>query len=538
MAPQYQAQIPAFPGAPHLGYQSPSCNPSFQLNGHPFHPSATQHYTPAQFSPPQPTIIRKQRRSCFDFATPFLLVSVWISLDLSSLALIFLLGPDDVVPAKKVLGVIVISFVLALPATIFNEVLIDKCWKRVSYAALGDPRRHREPVQLARNLCAANFEFLHFFRRLWTREVSLKDFGAMLSYALLRWGTALSIASVQLAASFNDYQTQANDTQRHLVAINRRFIWLVAPAILHGVCIFGSLLLWGIMPWNLLRKLHDEKLLERYRPYLDAVLHHGGSIASHKQVAKFLGRPEHEKIVLAKRHAPGLQMGEKLKGVWFGLLALELPSILAYLFMNHRVQSGTSLGQPVLRFGIHLVLLIQNVFYLLALDYVTWNLSLEGLCKSKHTRPNRNLRHLLSTSGIMLFIKACKQRRPFRALIYIWLFWIQAVLFRTLMTVFVLVVAGMEYQKQQIQVTLFRPLFWLGWSIWVGAIVFPLFIIWLLTPFQAPMCSPDGWRWATIADQAVVKDGFVDGNYGVVDGKATWGPDVASFSDWANQKLA
>jgi len=186
----------------------------------------------------------------------------------------------------------------------------------------------------------------------------------------------------------------------------------------------------------------------------------------------------------------------------------------------------------ILRFGVHLVILAQNILYLLAFDFVIWNLSLEGLCKDAKSKPNKNMHHLHTSSGIMLIIKAFKQRRPFRASIFMWLFWVQACIMR-LMTVVWTLDANMFNYGNKDPNFFYDKTFWVSWMILTSAIVYPLFVLWFLMSFQAPICGQDGWRWATIAQRAL----RARGNYGVLQGEAAWGPNVVSFRAWNGEKL-
>lgn len=489
---------------------------------------------------PRASSRQRRKRRC-DFLTPCLLVLICGFLTFSSVASILFLPDPNVVTVQKVTHVIIISYVISLPATIMNEVLIDRCWQRVVYAALGDHCRHQRDDHLATNLRAANFELWNWIRRLTKREGSFRDIRALWSYGWLRWGTTASIAAIQLSAKFDVGGRPNDNVDNEHVVVERRHLWILAPAVIQCFCILSALGIWGIMPWSLPRKIHEEDLLDRYQPYLNAVPEGSGSIADYDDVARHLERRGYETRTLEKKHRPGIQFGRKLKGTCFGLLAAEVPPVLAFLLMRHMSEHGTSIGLPLLRFGIHLVFLTQNILYLQALDFVIWNLSLEGLCKAAKTRPNNNLRHLSSTSGVMLLIKALKQLkhwRPFRATLYLWLFWIQAVLVRAWMTLFLVDLSMNEYQSDhKLKVWMLDPQFWIGWVIDTGIVIYPLFFLWLLTPFQVPICSPDGWRWANIANGAWRSQGFSKGSYGVVDGKAAWGNDVVSFKEWGGGTL-
>ncbi|KAH8886073.1 hypothetical protein GQ53DRAFT_750864 [Thozetella sp. PMI_491] len=64
-------------------------------------------------------------------------------------------------------------------------------------------------------------------------------------------------------------------------------------------------------------------------------------------------------------------------------------------------------------------------------------------------------------------------------------------------------------------------------------LVWPLFLAWSFTSFQAPICPPSGWIWAQIAKGAM----YTPGAWGVRDGKAAWGDDVIPFRNCRGQSL-
>jgi hypothetical protein len=176
----------------------------------------------------------------------------------------------------------------------------------------------------------------------------------------------------------------------------------------------------------------------------------------------------------------------------------------------------------------------MNIFYLMAVDFVVWNLSLEGYCKTTRLgKPNNSMRHLGASSGLMLLIKALRQRRPLRSAIFLWLFWLQACLVRAIATLYMLCVVIFQYGTSEDQASLISPNFWVGMIPLINAVVLPLVVVWMFTSFQAPMCDPDGWRWAQIAREASNGDGW----YGIRDGKAAWGTDVQSFGPEDGQLL-
>jgi hypothetical protein len=422
---------------------------------------------------------------------------------------------------EQVWGTTLFALFPILAATVFNEALVDRCWRRVIFAALGNARN--DPIQMAKNIRAANIDWIDLVQRLFYNDLSFRDFRALLSYVILRLGTALSIASVQLSISW-----EATDNTFESYNVNRRRYWIIGPVVLHCISLFVVLFVWLMPPWRILSARYDEfGLLEIYKPYLWRIPN--GSIANYEQVARFLDPRGHKPTILSKPHKPGVQLKAKLRGIWSGLFFMNVPTGLMYLFMG--TDTGQEIGFSYLRFGLHLIILLQNIAYIIALDFVIWNLSLEGLCKDKNTRTNRNMRHLYTSSGLMLLIKAIKQRRPIRASIFLWLFWIQACVMRSFTVLWTLNLAMFHYGYKDTTNFFYDRSFWLAWIIYIAIVCYPVFFLWLIIPFQAPICQQDGWRWAKIA-QMHIEYGS-EGNYGVIEGQAAWGKNVMSFNEWS-----
>lgn len=118
--------------------------------------------------------------------------------------------------------------------------------------------------------------------------------------------------------------------------------------------------------------------LQRYSPYLDHV--QGGSIAEYKDMAKCLESGRTDNSLLAKQYSPGR----------LPLIILPLGLIFAYLHRNTNV-----IEHNYLRFAFHVTFLGMNIFYLMAVDFAVWNLSLDGYCKTtRSSSPNYSMRHL------------------------------------------------------------------------------------------------------------------------------------------------
>ena len=310
--------------------------------------------------------------------------------------------------------------------------------------------------------------------------------------------------------------------------------------------------IWFQLPWRLFSdRFNDRGLWQSYEPYLQRV--QGGSIAKCDDVAKWLEQPERGRKSLEKTNKPNLQLGAKLRGAWLGLIAMNVPAVLACLYTWHvEAERSTVLRTGMYRFVFHFVFLAQNIFYVVALDFIMWNLSLEGLCKSSLAKPGRPktrkaLKYLGTSAGLLLFFKAFRQRKPWRAAIFTWLFWLQACTMRFLTITYILCVEVLSYGSINDRKGFYDPSFWLGWIIITAMVTYPLMLVWLFCPFQAPICEQDGWRWANIAQPVYSEPGVSEnGYYGVVvevdsygeeSFRATWGMNVQSFNSAKGKKL-
>jgi hypothetical protein len=479
-------------------------------------------------------VTRKQpTRRYADYFTILLTGAVWTFLTMACVVLLFFSYAVSQtnseggigVTGDEIAGVIVLSSAPLLLATVLNEVLVERSWRRVVHAALGDDAASFTNSQMGKHLRAANFEWLNVMKRLWTHELSWHDVRSMASYGMLRFGTAISIASVQLCVNW--VKTDVMDAKNNnLYMANKRLYFFIVPVVLHSISVFGTTTIWLMPPWALFSSQYDEHgLLERYRPYLQRVPN--GSIAKYETVARFLDPDGHTIYPLEKEHRLGFQLRAKLKGIWFGLLLMGLApgAALLYTWRTQHQAEDSMLRSGVYRFGFHLVFLAQNIFYILALDFVIWNLTIEGFCRGPRTKPNRNLRDLGYSSGLMLFWRALRQRRPFTAAIFMWMFWVQTVLVRLLTVLYTLCVVMFRYETSEARKGFYDPNFWVAYSFISALLVLPLFLVWIFTKFDAPISGQDGWRWAKIAQTALYEDGF----YGVRNGEAAWGIDVQSF---------
>ncbi|TLD37988.1 hypothetical protein E2P81_ATG03663 [Venturia nashicola] len=533
-------------------YHSQTSSPPSHQPSQEFHPLISDHASKKQ---PEPFVqeipqYKKPRRRNADYFTTVLLLAVWAFLTLSCVVLLYFAlvvsqesgDEGSNVTGEEIMGVIMLAAPFILVATALNEVLVDRAWRRVIHAALGANAESYPNAKMSRHLRAANFEWLNIMKRLWTHELSWLDFRSMASYVLLRWGTAISIASIQLCVSWGKIDA-VDGKGNPMYFANKRGAWLIVPMLIHSFSTFGALAVWLLPPWALFSSRYDEiGLLERYRPYLQRVP--GGTIVKYENVARNLNPGNRQKYDMFKEHAPGIQFTAKLKGIWFGLLLMALAPAAAGLY-TQLTQSHSEEGMirsGVYRFGFHLVFLAQNIFYILALDFAIWNITLEGFCRVPKARPNKSLRHLGYSSGLMLLFRACRQRRPFRAAIFMWMFWVQAVFVRCFTALYAFVNVAGRYGSEEERKDFWDPTFWLGYGMLSMMLALPLFFVWLFTPFQAPIGEQDGWRWAKIAQTALREDGFygvrdVRDSAGDIVPEAAWGMNVRSFRSVTKETL-
>ncbi|KAF2667469.1 hypothetical protein BT63DRAFT_292958 [Microthyrium microscopicum] len=494
------------------------------------------------------------KRRTLDWATILLTIAVWIFLTAACLVLLYFShkasqtrsAEGSSATGDEIALAIAVSSIPLLLATILNEVLVERCWRRVIHSALGIGAEHLSDVQMGVYLRAANFQWVNIVKRMWRHEFSWRDLRSMASYGLLRWGTAISIASVQLCVTWTKEGT-GDDGHDSLYTAKKRAYWLGIPVFIHAVSIFATTTIWLMVPWAMFSGRYDEQgLLERYKPYLQRVSQRGGngSIAKYEDIARFLDEKKYPEYrlekKLIKKHQPGYQLWGKLKGISLGLVLMGLAPGAALLYTSltqHLSEDGMQgmIRNGVYRFGFHLVFLGQNIFYIMALDFVVWNLSLEGFCKGPRTKPNKSLRDLGYSSGIVLLWRALRQRRPYRSLIFMCLFWVQALLVRSLTTLYSLAVVVLRYGTDESRQSFYDPDFWIGYLMISMVLVVPLFLIWMFTEFQAPIGEQDGWRWAKIAQKALQGDGY----YGVREGEAAWGneSEIKSFKSIGRTEL-
>jgi hypothetical protein len=345
---------------------------------------------------------------------------------------------------------------------------------------------------------------------------------------LIRWGTAIGIASTPFSVRF----IEDGDTGNYFAT--RKLYWIGVPTAIHALSILLALAIWWLPPWTAFGGGYDDAaLLSRYQPYLDRVA--GGSIAGYETIASFLAQKggKQKPVTLRQKYTPGRHVINKFCGIWSGILFSNIPPILAdVLVTNDSIQRRLTESETL--FVIHLGFLAQNICYLFALDFVVWNLAMEGLCKTRSSRPKQNIGYLGSNSGIMLLIKAITQGRPLKVTLFLWLFLLQSIVIRGLSLLFIIGVELDGYGPDPAsEISSFNGNFWLGWMIVSGGLTVPLFALWLFMPHQAPVCSQDGWRWATIARTQVLGEG----NYGIKHNRACWGLDVYSFSEWTGTEL-
>ncbi|KAH0537509.1 hypothetical protein FGG08_005684 [Glutinoglossum americanum] len=456
--------------------------------------------------------IGKRRRP--DIWSLIILLGTWIALVLSTLTIWGHSGKGNALSFGEVDLAFRSSLLPGLVAAILNEVLLDRSWRRITREVLRGPMS-------ANRLRAANFSWPSYLKRAFLCRLSLEELKSLGSYILLRWGTVVSQATVQLVVEFH--------TDKKGYRATTRGFWFVGAVLLHALSLTLSFGIWRMPLWALFSSTCGEHgLIEAYQPYLDRVP--SGSIATSDEVADYLDKvgltalndsPEAQASVLSGRHSPGKQGMVKVRGVSLGVaLALIIPSLL--LVYVKRMSGNSIKARADVRFVILSGFLATYTAYLFAFDFIIWTISLEGLCKTPKTKPRRGTNHLNSISGVMLVIKMAKsvwRRRPARAPMMFILFWVQCVLMRG-----IAVIISFDFKGGERGDFVADCMIWMfvGWPI----LLLPL-LVWVFVPFRAPLCRLDGWRWAKIAKDAL----YIEGNYGIRDSKAVWGADVKPFEN-------
>lgn len=409
-----------------------------------------------------------------------------------------------------------IALIFTLFAAVFNETLLDRCWRRISIHALKGPT-------CGAHLRAANFEWLVMLKGVVRWKLSVREFLTSISYMTLRWGTVAAIPIAQL--SFEIIPLKNGDFE-----IKYR-PWVVPMAPLaHLLALAIAFILVGLPPWVALQSGYGEDALQRaYQPYLDRVPM--GSAASYEDVARHLdNHSDYEALIgeqLATHHRPGRQLRAKLRGMGPGIALIALTLILLVVYIKN--SRGTSTASRF--YAIQFSYLVENVGYTLALNNIIWQISLESITFRGKSRLGAGTNHLSASSGVMLTIKLFGRCTNCRSKLLMVLFLFQAAAARVLFTQM-----GFFWNIERSSgSSLYRELIssdgsllenvGIFWSVLFGPVIFIPFVIFLFVRFSAPLCNVDGWRVAKIQVDGV----YVPGRYGVLDGKATMGIDVESF---------
>lgn len=300
------------------------------------------------------------------------------------------------------------------------------------------------------------------------------------------------------------------------------------PIIMHIVSLILGLAICGLPPWALLLNTYDETVVHAaYERYLERVPY--GSAATSDQVADLLDATDNKPrdfSSLAVDHEPGLQLGKKLRGIVTGTVIVLVVPALIYAFQHYQDTTGVSISRFVYSYGIE----ITAIGYGFSTSFAIWTLGLEGITAT----PRSDTNHVGSASGFMLFVKACRQRRPARVWFMYWIFWLHSGVMRLLLfaTTWALSVQNIVPEQQSINETMWKINSlskWVFWPAVVWAWILLPFILWLLVPFKAPLAPFDGWRQAKIVEGATLGKG----RYGIEgppnQGRAVWAMNTRRF---------
>lgn len=457
------------------------------------------------------------RRCRCDYAATILCLLLYVMLVLSVGSFIYFSkakqNAEGWVDGKTVADAFAYALGFAALAATLNEALIDRCWRRVRSQAL------RGSVTGA-HLRAANFQLLDVLRRIVKRKITKRELATLLSYVLLRWGTLLAFSSIQLTVHY-----RRNPDNPSLFLTQMQTVWVPVPLVVHIACTVGALALCQLPPWALLLNTYDEKVVHAaYRRYLDLVP--SGSAATSEQVAELLDKTSvqpRDFLSLAIEHNPGLQIGKKLRGTVTGALIIIVVPALVYAAQILADKEGLA----VTRFAYSLGLSATAAGYTLSQNYAIWTLGLEGITST----PRSDTNFLGTTSGIMLLAKAMRQRRPARVFLMYWVFWLHSLTFRFMVFTYTWVLSVQKIVPELFAETYsaYDRLSRFFWPAMVWGVILLPFVIWICTPFKAPLAPFDGWRHAKILDGATKGKG----RYGIAGppgrGSAAWGLTTRAF---------
>ncbi|KAF4984996.1 hypothetical protein FDECE_16912 [Fusarium decemcellulare] len=399
-------------------------------------------------------------------------------------------------------------------AAVFNEALVEHCWRRVALRALRGPMS-------GNHIRAASLSLPRVALRLVTCSLSGREFAVALGYLFLRGGTLAAVPLTQLSVRLIHrghvaFQYHAN------VEVQRAGYMIIVAVIVHAASLALGLACVGLPPWAAFRVGYGQEALRlAYEPYLTAMP--GGSIATAHDVAKSLDNSAGSSG-LAKQHTPGLQIVAKLKSMGFGVLLVIIAtgSLVGYL-KSHDAITGLDSEVYAFAFGC----LIINFGFTLALDQVVWNLSLEAMVKASDTSASLNTtRFLGSTSGMMLSAM-CLFKTPTNTRSR-WLLWI-SLLQAAVVRVFFVAAIGMSNNERFKPAQGRNPWLFLFefWAPIIGPSIGIPFSLFLIVPLRIPVSDLDGWRLAKVLEGTSEHARLA---YGVRDGRAYSGEGVQAFS--------
>ncbi|KAL2075749.1 hypothetical protein VTL71DRAFT_692 [Oculimacula yallundae] len=514
-------------------------------------------------------------RRAFHLDAPFLLVllCVWVLMTASCLFLIRISSTGTQMSLLDLNLALTRSFVTSTVASLANEILIDKCMRRINIQAL-HPKDH---CHSSDSLRAASPDWLSTFHRAITGTLSLKEGRFIAGRLILRFGTSLSFVllqpSLELGTPTYSVKTRLswldNNTAEWIssyeasVPYERRTYYLGVAIGVHICSIVAGFGMAHLTPWTAFDKRYeDQNLFDAYVPYLAKVP--TGSIATSIQVANVL---EHSELGLTTpapsltvHHRPGRQIQKKAYGVAFGISTTISMGLLLFAanasyreFIDYTCFDNiigttynhctTSAKANVARVAFAICFTIMGVGYSQIRDFMVWTCAVEQLTMSMHDReeprtgttrdnngntrqyiidPFRGLDYLGLTSTFSLFQQSNRHRtQGTKSGSLQRMCFIQSVAVR-LLTVFAVV--GLS-RARHLDINLdLRMVLWPMVFLW--PVIFLPVLIWFVIPFQAPIGPQDGWRWAKLAFDAI---GGEPGTYGVLRGLARISPDVLPF---------
>lgn len=181
-------------------------------------------------------------------------------------------------------------------------------------------------------------------------------------------------------------------------------------------------------------------------------------------------------------------------------MIIVIPSLL-YLYQRYADEDDI----PVTRFIYSLGITTFATGYTLLQNFVIWTPGLEGITSTPRSDTDR----LGTTSGIMLLVKAVRQRQPIKVFFLYRIFWLHSIAVRFVLFAYIWLLSVQKTVPEEASQSV-DDLKWvmrMFWPVALWVFILPPFTIWFFVPFNAPLAALDGWRIAKILEGATLGKG-------------------------------